>query len=106
MRQPLLKVLRPFEYPVIDREPLEKWRDRRVTLIRDAAHATYPVGSSGASQAIVDTRVLGAAVRTQGVTIQALGSYEANVRPTVNAVTRANRAPRPQCDHANGQRQL
>ena len=45
--------------------------------------------------AIVDTRVLGAAVRIQGETIQALGSYEADVRPTVNAVTRANRAPRP-----------
>ena len=53
---------------------------------------TYPVGSSGASQAIVDTRVLGAGVRTQGVAIQALDSYEANNQPTVNVVTLANRA--------------
>ena len=39
MRKPLLKVLRPFVYPMIDREPLEKWRYGRVTLIVDAAHA-------------------------------------------------------------------
>ena len=30
-------------------------------------------------------------MRNQGVTIQALDSYEAIIRPTVNAVTRANR---------------
>ena len=46
-----------FEYPMVDREPVECWTDGRVTLIGDAAHATYPVGSSGASQAILDTRI-------------------------------------------------
>ena len=60
-------------------------------MIGDEAHATYPLGSSGASQAIVDTRVLGAAVRNQGVSIQALDSYEAVIRPTVNAVDRDSR---------------
>ena len=45
-----------------------------------------------ATQAIVDTRVLGAAVRNQGVTVQALDSYETIIQPTVNAVTLANRA--------------
>ena len=64
MRPHLSKVRETvFEYPMIDREPLEQWRHGRATLIEDAAHATYPVGSSGASQAIVDTRVLGAALR-------------------------------------------
>ena len=81
-----------FEYPMIDREPLEQWRHGRATLIGDAAHATYPVGSSGASQAIVDTRVLGAALRNHGATIEALDAYEAIIRPIVNQVTRANRA--------------
>ena len=81
-----------FEYPMIDRKPLERWRDGRVTLIWDAAHATYHLGSSGASQAIVDTLVLGAAARNQGVNIQALDSYETIIRPTVNAFTLANRA--------------
>jgi len=50
------------------------------------------VGSSGASQAIVDTRVLGAALRKHGATIEALDAYEAIIRPIVNQVTRANRA--------------
>ena len=61
-------------------------------MIGDIAHATHPIGSSGESQAIVDTRILGAAVRNQGVTIQALDFCEAIIRPTVNAVTRAKRA--------------
>ena len=77
---------------MIDREPLERWRDGQATLIGDAAHATYLVGSSGASQAIVDTLILGAAAWKQGITIQVLESNEAIIRPTVNAVTRANRA--------------
>ncbi len=38
-----------------------RWRggDRdRVTLLGDAAHPMYPIGSNGASQAILDARVL------------------------------------------------
>ena len=49
-----------FEYPMIDRDPVPTWVDGRVALLGDAAHVMYPVGSNGASQAIVDARVLGA----------------------------------------------
>lgn len=47
-----------WEYPVCDREPLPGWSRGRVTLLGDAAHAMYPVGSNGASQAILDAIAL------------------------------------------------
>ena len=34
------------------------WTQGRVTLLGDAAHPMYPVGSNGASQAILDARCL------------------------------------------------
>lgn len=84
-----------FEFPMVDREPLESWTEGRVTLIGDAAHATYPVGSSGASQAVVDARVLGAKLLEHGVGPEALAAYEAAVRPGANAVILANRGSGP-----------
>ena len=47
-----------FEYPMADRDPLPHWTFGRVTLMGDAAHPMYPVGSNGASQAILDARCL------------------------------------------------
>jgi 2-polyprenyl-6-methoxyphenol hydroxylase-like FAD-dependent oxidoreductase len=65
-----------FEYPMVDRDPVDHWVHGSVALIGDAAHAMYPVGSNGASQAIVDARVLGAAFVEHGVGRAALQSYE------------------------------
>ena len=45
-----------WEYPMCDRDPLPRWSHGRVTLLGDAAHPMYPVGSNGASQAILDAR--------------------------------------------------
>ncbi len=84
-----------LEYPMVDRDPLERWTKDRVTLMGDAAHATYPVGSNGASQAILDARCLGAAFLEHGVTPDALEAYEAQRRPGANAVTLANRGTGP-----------
>ena len=47
-----------YEYPMADRDPLPRWTHGRVTLLGDAAHPMYPVGSNGASQAILDARCL------------------------------------------------
>lgn len=47
-----------FEYPMVDRDVLPHWGTGSVTLLGDAAHPMYPVGANGASQAIVDARVL------------------------------------------------
>lgn len=80
-----------FEYPMVDREPVNRWSDGPVTLIGDAAHATYPVGSSGASQAILDARILASEFKKLASWSAAALSYENRVRPMANKVTLANR---------------
>ena len=84
-----------FEYPMVDRDPLERWTDGHVTLMGDAAHPTYPVGSNGASQAIIDARVIGAKLVEHGVCAEALEAYEAEVRPVTTGVGLANRGSGP-----------
>ncbi len=84
-----------FEYPMVDRDPVEQWTEGRVTLMGDAAHPTYPVGSNGASQAIVDARVIGAAILKDGLTPTALNAYEDVIRPRTRNVILANRGAGP-----------
>ncbi|MEM6388887.1 MAG: flavin-dependent oxidoreductase [Pseudomonadota bacterium] len=84
-----------YEYPMVDRDPLPRWTHGRVSLMGDAAHPTYPVGSNGASQAIVDARVLGAEILRHGVGNAALEAYEARMRPATTQVVLANRGAGP-----------
>lgn len=84
-----------FEYPMVDRDPLDQWTHGHVTLLGDAAHPTYPVGSNGATQAIVDARVLGAAILKHGLNEAALQAYEAQMRPLTTNVIMANRGSGP-----------
>jgi len=86
---------RIFEYPMVDRDPIDRWTDDRVTLMGDAAHPTYPVGSNGASQAIVDARLIGARLLDHGIGPAALVAYSAEVLPMTRAVTLANRGSGP-----------
>ncbi|MEL6735602.1 MAG: flavin-dependent oxidoreductase [Pseudomonadota bacterium] len=89
------KADRVYEYPMVDRDPLPSWTQGRVTLLGDAAHATYPVGSNGASQAIIDGRHLGAQFLAHGITPDALQAYEAAMRPATEKVILANRGSGP-----------
>ena len=84
-----------FEYPMIDRDPVPTWVDGRVALLGDAAHVMYPTGSNGASQAIVDARVLGAAMLEHGVTSGALRAYDAKLCAEISAVILRNRGAGP-----------
>ncbi|WP_136658966.1 flavin-dependent oxidoreductase [Nitratireductor sp. XY-223] len=84
-----------FEYPMVDRDPIARWTEGAVTLMGDAAHATYPVGSNGASQAIVDARKLGRAMLDHGVTSSALEAYEAEVLPATRNIVLTNRGSGP-----------
>ncbi|MDA3039501.1 MAG: flavin-dependent oxidoreductase [Actinomycetota bacterium] len=84
-----------FEYPMIDREPAPHWVDGRVALLGDAAHVMYPVGSNGASQAIVDGRVLGASMLAHGVGEAALIAYERQLLEDVSALVLRNRGAGP-----------
>jgi 2-polyprenyl-6-methoxyphenol hydroxylase-like FAD-dependent oxidoreductase len=84
-----------FEYPMVDRDPLARWTHGRMTLLGDAAHAMYPIGSSGASQAILDARVLARELRDRGVGAAALQAYEAARRDSVNTLVLAIRGDGP-----------
>ncbi|MEU8875513.1 flavin-dependent oxidoreductase [Streptomyces javensis] len=81
-----------LEYPMVDREPLPWWGSGRVTLLGDAAHPMYPVGANGASQAVVDARVLARELARTDDVPTALSRYETERREATAAVVRANRA--------------
>jgi 2-polyprenyl-6-methoxyphenol hydroxylase-like FAD-dependent oxidoreductase len=84
-----------FEYPMCDRDPLPWWTQGRVTLLGDAAHPMYPVGSNGASQAILDARCLGDLLAARPVP-EALAAYEAERLPATAAVVASNRVGGPE----------
>jgi 5-methylphenazine-1-carboxylate 1-monooxygenase len=85
-----------YEYPMVDRDPLDRWTFGRVTVIGDAAHPMYPIGSNGASQGILDARVLAREIRRAGPTPEALLTYEAERRPATSKIVLANRANGPE----------
>jgi 5-methylphenazine-1-carboxylate 1-monooxygenase len=84
-----------FEYPMCDRDPLERWSDGRVTLLGDAAHPMYPMGSNGATQAIIDGRSV-AEHLAAGPPVQALRAYEAERRPGTARLVALNRLGGPE----------
>ncbi|NKX44772.1 FAD-dependent monooxygenase [Roseicyclus persicicus] len=84
-----------WENPMIDREPLPTWVQGRLALMGDAAHAMYPTGSNGASQAIVDARTLGAMLLAHGVTPAALAAYDDRLCAPVSALQLRNRGAGP-----------
>jgi len=81
--------------PMIDRDPIPTWVDGSVALMGDAAHAMYPTGSNGASQAIVDARVIGAAFLAYGVTSEALTTYDNQLCAKVSELVLRNRSSGP-----------
>ena len=84
-----------WEYPMVDRHPVDSWVDGRVALMGDAAHAMFPHGSGGASQAIVDTRVLGRCLQDHGNTTAALEAYETRLLQPINELVLRNRDEGP-----------
>ncbi|WP_316014466.1 flavin-dependent oxidoreductase [Roseobacter sp. HKCCA0434] len=84
-----------YENPMIDRDPVPTWVDGPVALMGDAAHAMYPTGSNGASQAIVDARVLGAKLLAHGLTPEALAAYDTELCAPVSALVLRNRGAGP-----------
>lgn len=86
-----------YEYPMVDRDPVAQWSFGRATLLGDAAHAMYPIGSNGASQAIIDARALAWFLATEkGGVEAALKAYEAERLPRTADIVRANRANGPE----------
>ena len=85
-----------YEYPLVDRDPVDRWTCGRVTLLGDAAHPMYPIGSNGASQAILDARVLTREILAHGMTNAALTAYEAERRPATTELVMLNRRNGPE----------
>ena len=81
--------------PMIDRDPVSTWIDGPVALMGDAAHAMYPTGSNGASQAIIDARVLGAAMLERGITPDAIKHYDDQLCSKVSDLVLRNRSAGP-----------
>jgi 2-polyprenyl-6-methoxyphenol hydroxylase-like FAD-dependent oxidoreductase len=84
-----------LEYPMVDRDPLQRWSFGRITLLGDAAHPMYPRGSNGAGQSIVDARFLTGQIKRFGATPQALTAYEAVRGPATAKVVLTNRSEPP-----------
>jgi 2-polyprenyl-6-methoxyphenol hydroxylase-like FAD-dependent oxidoreductase len=84
-----------LEFPMVDRDPLPRWSHGRVTLLGDAAHPMYPIGSNGASQAILDgeaiTRELSAERAAGGDPEAALQRYEQRRLPLTARIVESNR---------------
>jgi 2-polyprenyl-6-methoxyphenol hydroxylase-like FAD-dependent oxidoreductase len=85
-----------YEYPNCDRDPVPRWSFGRVTLLGDAAHPMYPVGSNGASQAILDAAALARHLASTATVEEALAVYDAERRPATAEIVRANRCGGPE----------
>jgi 5-methylphenazine-1-carboxylate 1-monooxygenase len=85
-----------YQYPMVDRDPLPTWHFGRITLLGDAAHPMYPMGSNGASQAIIDARVLARALALCPSSKAAIAAYDAERRPQTAGVVIANRHGGPE----------
>jgi 2-polyprenyl-6-methoxyphenol hydroxylase-like FAD-dependent oxidoreductase len=84
-----------FEYPMVDRDPIDRWTFGRVTLLGDAAHPMYPRGSNGAAQAVLDARALADCLAAGGELPAALQAYEARRSGPTARVVRTNREHPP-----------
>lgn len=85
-----------YEYPMVDRDPVDRWTFGRLTLMGDAAHPMYPIGSNGASQAILDARTLAFELATRPDPASALAAYEDARRPATSKLVLANRGNGPE----------
>lgn len=85
-----------YEYPNCDRDPVARWSFGRVTLLGDAAHPMYPVGSNGASQAILDAAALARHLQANADVAQALTAYDGERRPMTAEIVHNNRRGGPE----------
>ena len=85
-----------LEYPMVDRDALPQWTFGRTTLLGDAAHAMYPNGSNGGSQATLDARTLAFHLATAASPEEGLRAYEADRRPATAALLEQTRQAGPE----------
>ena len=81
--------------PDVRPRPAGAGDEGRVTLLGDAAHPMYPVGSNGAAQAIIDGRALAKALAAHRDVAAALRAYEAERLPATSRIVLSNRQMGP-----------
>ena len=84
-----------LEYPMVDKDPVDRWTFGRVTFAGDAAHPMYPRGSNGSAQALIDVRVLADLIASNDDPCAAFKIYEAERRPATAKIVRTNRVSPP-----------
>lgn len=89
--QLILRAEQMLEWPMVDRDPLPRWRCGPTTLLGDAAHPMVPIGSNGATQAIMDAQALAAALSAHPTLDAALAAYEDERRPQCARIVEMNR---------------
>ena len=89
------KTLQPLLQPIVDLETIGM-RVGRVVLLGDAAHPMYPIGSNGASQAILDAECLADSLNTADHVVDALKTYEAVRLPATAKIVLQNRQMGPE----------
>lgn len=87
---------RVYEFPLVDRDPLPAWCFGGSALLGDAAHPMYPIGSNGASQAILDAEVLCRSLAAERNLAAALAAYEHARLPATASIVIANRGNGPE----------
>lgn len=84
-----------LEYPMVDKDPVDRWTFGRITFAGDAAHPMYPRGSNGSAQALIDVRTLADLLASHDDPRAAFADYEAERRPATAAIVRTNRVSPP-----------
>jgi 2-polyprenyl-6-methoxyphenol hydroxylase-like FAD-dependent oxidoreductase len=90
-----------YEFPLVDKNPLPRWSFQQTTLMGDAAHPLYPIGSNGSAQAILDARCLADHLRNAkdlpGARLEhVLKEYEADRLPPTTGIILRNRLNGPE----------
>ena len=91
VRQIIAAADKTMRYALYARDPLERWSEKRLTLLGDAAHAMLPFGGQGASQALEDAVALVACLSncTQDTVAEGLMRYESLRKPRTTIMQQA-----------------
>ena len=84
-----------LEYPMVDRDPVDRWVWGRVALMGDAAHPMYPRGGNGGAQAILDAECLADLMVKTEDSQAVLAEYEVQRLASVNEIVLKNRSQPP-----------
>lgn len=84
-----------LEYPMVDRDPVDRWVFGRTALMGDAAHPMYPRGGNGGAQAILDAEAMARLLIEHDQPEQAFGAFEEERMEAVNKIVLTNRTQPP-----------